>query len=126
MLQADVSSIASRMPYTEGWPVLLQPFLLHYHARSLQEAVELLVELEKKQLPVLAQRIASLPLAQGRGYLWARLRAELRRHVPEVLARFPELGSWAAPLVLQRSTQVLVARGLALRIKQAPARRQAA
>jgi len=106
--------------------VLLEPLLMRYHARSLQEAVELLVELQKPRLPQMVQRIASLPLAQGRGYLWACLRAELRKVLPEVLERFPELGTWAAPRVLQRSTQVLVARGLALRVKQAPAGRRAA
>ncbi len=106
--------------------MLLQPLLARYHARSLQEAVELLVGLEKNRLPQLAQRIASLPLAQGRGYLWARTRAELRKHLPAVLERFPELGPWAAPLLLQRSAQVLVARGLALRVKQLPSRRRAA
>ena len=106
--------------------MLLQPLLERYHARSLQEAVELLVSLEKARLPDVVRRIASLPLAQGRGYLWAAMRALLRKRVPVVLERFPELGPWAEPVVLNRSTQVLVSRGLAMRVKQLPAQRRAA
>ncbi len=101
-----------------------QAWSLWYHARSLQEAVQLLVEKHTSVALALIPRTEGQSLAWTRGYLWAQLRRRLRPAVGEVLESFPELGAWAAEPVLEQSTEQLIQRAIAHRVARTAAPRR--